>query len=155
MRAFCAHLGRVKLEAPDNIDCWMTEKPPVMPGARERLSAKDKALTAVLLEAPLLPRPAVPDFLADLASFGGEWATLALSSILSIATQRAPDRHMAAQVALHATTAAADDLRSKAVRLTANRLFLLPSLASLVSAVDYTAIVAHHGHPFWFGLPRK
>ena len=59
---------------------------------RQQLPPGDKRLAWLLLEAPALPQPAVSDLLRELLRAGPEWATAALSTVLSAITQRCPDR---------------------------------------------------------------
>lgn len=46
----------------------------------------------LLLEAPWLPAPAVPAFLADTIQLGPEWATAAMSTANNLVLLRPPDR---------------------------------------------------------------
>ena len=59
---------------------------------RSGREAKDPALMRLLLEAPWLPAPAVPSFLAATLPLGPDWATAALSTANNLVLLRPPDR---------------------------------------------------------------
>ncbi len=59
---------------------------------RQRREAKDAAIMRLLLEAPWLPDPAVPSFLAETIARGPEWTTAALSAAHNIVLLRPTDR---------------------------------------------------------------
>ena len=78
---------------------------------REQDDLAGRTLSRVLLEAPALPQPAVCEFLADVASGGGDWATLALSAARDVLTQRPPDRAPILALVLAAAAGADAPLR--------------------------------------------
>ena len=79
---------------------------------RAKLLPKDRALARLLLEAPALPEPLVPDLLRSLFLEGGEHATLALIATRDIMAQRPAIRLQALQVILSAAVAQDGDVRS-------------------------------------------
>ncbi|CAL8471131.1 g10673 [Coccomyxa elongata] len=96
----------------------------MLEGLREQQTdPKDRTIARLLLDAPALPQPAVAQFLADVAAGGTEWATLALSAAFDVVMGRPCDRAPVLDMVLSTATAQDEDIRTKAVRLTANRLF--------------------------------
>ena len=102
-------------------------------GLRAKMPPNDRTMIVLMNEVPALPGPRIRDFLSSLCSGGvgssqeeqeqGEWATVGLIAARDIAMGRPPCRQVALGVALDAAVSANDDVRSKAVRLVANRLF--------------------------------
>lgn len=86
----------------------------------------------LLLEVPALPQPAVCAFLERLAARSPDWCTLALSTARDCLVQRPPSRASLLQLVLDAAAAPTADLRTKAVRLAANRLYPDPSMAPAI-----------------------
>ena len=95
-----------------------------------------KALEGVLLGAPHLPPGVVGSFLAGAIAAGGALATAAMTAAHAVAVGRPPASAEALGAVLAAATdaGASEDVRSKAVRLAANRLVRDASLAGPVIA---------------------
>jgi len=93
-----------------------------------------KAASAALLGAPRLPPGAAAAFLGALAARGGPAATAALAAARDVALARPGARDEATAAVLDAATGLDPDLRSKAVRLVANRLLPEPLLADAIVA---------------------
>lgn len=95
----------------------------ILEGLKERLPPSDRTILSLLAEVPALPMPRIAEFLASMCTAGGEWVTLALIAARDVAVGRPPSREPALRVALEAATSTDSDVRTKAVRLLANRLF--------------------------------
>lgn len=95
----------------------------ILEGMSEKLPSSDRSIPQILVDAPELPMHAVHDFLSNLAKKGPEWATVALIAARDVALSRPPSRASALDFVLQSVVDADDDLRTKAVRLLANRLF--------------------------------
>lgn len=79
-----------------------------------------------------MPQPAVCAFLERLAERSPDWCTLALSTARDCLVQRPPSRASLLQLVLAAAAAPTADMRTKAVRLAANRLYPDPSMAPAI-----------------------
>ncbi|KAK9830014.1 hypothetical protein WJX72_009205 [[Myrmecia] bisecta] len=101
----------------------------VCEGVREALPAGDRTIARILLEAPVLPSPGVPNLLRDLCAGGGDWATLGLTTAQNIIMLRPPNRFAALGVVLDVAVCKQSDARGKAIRLVANKLFPMIALA--------------------------
>ena len=99
----------------------------ILEGLKESLPPPDRSILTLLTEVPALPMPRVADFLTALCNSGGDWATHALIAARDIAVSRPPSRDHVLKVALEAATSSDSDVRTKAVRLLANRLFPEPT----------------------------
>lgn len=77
--------------------------------------------------------PSVRQFLEQLCASGPDWSTLALLASRDLLLQRPPCRSELLGLVLEATNAEDDDLRTKAVRLTANRLFAEPTVSAQIA----------------------
>lgn len=97
----------------------------LLEGLREALPPNDKTLIQMLVEAPALPMPSTSQFLQDVCLSGPDWATLALLAARDIILHRPPARPDVLSFVLSAAISQNDDIRSKAVRLIANRLYPL------------------------------
>ncbi|KAK9793182.1 hypothetical protein WJX73_008046 [Symbiochloris irregularis] len=107
----------------------------LLEGLRDQLQPSDRTIAHMILEAPALP--GVPQFLGDLMEDGGEASTLALSTLRELMMSRPLDREASLEVVLQATVHADADLRSKAIRLTGNRLLPEPFLEARI--LDFAA----------------
>lgn len=106
----------------------------LLEGLRERLPGTDKSITRLLEDAPVVPLTPVISFLRDLSVQGPEWATLALTTARQLIEQHPPVRQHALEMVLHAAIDVDADLRSKAMRLLANKLFPAAHLAAQIES---------------------
>lgn len=86
------------------------------------------------MEVPAIPTPSVRQFLEQLCGSGPDWSTLALLAARDMLLQRPPCRAEMLGLVLEATNAGDLDLRTKAVRLTVNRLFGEASISASIEA---------------------
>uniref|UniRef100_A0A061RAN6 Symplekin n=1 Tax=Tetraselmis sp. GSL018 TaxID=582737 RepID=A0A061RAN6_9CHLO len=107
-------------------------------GLREASTPRDPSLIRLLQEAPVLPPESTSEFLASLVALGGQWAVAALKAAFDLLLQRPGLRKTCLRVILETTEAEDADIRNKAVRLIANRLFpereLMPSIEEHAAA---------------------
>ncbi|CAK9233640.1 unnamed protein product [Sphagnum troendelagicum] len=117
-------------------------------GLRDTLPASDKSLSRLLAEAPLLPLTSLK-LLEDLCNPGavGEVATSdhitqGLSALWSLILQRPPTRDICLKMALKCTVHESDDVRVKAIRLVANKLYPLTYLAEMIEEFATQSLLA-------------
>ncbi|BBN13431.1 symplekin [Marchantia polymorpha subsp. ruderalis] len=111
-------------------------------GLRDTLPPADKALSRLLAEVPVLPMTAL-DLLQGLCNpalptkdgkepLGGDRITQGLSAIWSLILQRPPARETCLKLALQCAVHEVDDIRAKAIRLVANKLYPLSYVADSI-----------------------
>lgn len=130
---------------------------------RERFDFKDPSMSQLLEQAPLLPMPAVANFLRDLALHGATvgqlgWTTRALATARVILQARPPTRKPLLDMVLQQATGGHSAVRTLAIKLIANRLYTkeCPSIAAEVCRCKgcyLCALCAHHRHHRWRRLP--
>lgn len=117
----------------------------LLQGLRQRRAWR--ALRSLLAEAPALPCPALPAFLAQLVAEGGEAATAGLGAAREALVERPALRWALLRLVLSSTRAPDPDTRSKAVRLAVNQLAALPGLGALIQADAAASLDALLGPP--------
>ncbi|KAL3691207.1 hypothetical protein R1sor_004858 [Riccia sorocarpa] len=108
-------------------------------GLRDTLPPSDKALSRLLAEVPILPMAAL-ELLQGLCNpsaatkdgkepAAGDRITQGLSALWSLILQRPPARETCLKMALQCAVHEVDDIRAKAIRLVANKLYPLSYVA--------------------------
>ncbi|MCL7032904.1 hypothetical protein MKW94_018386 [Papaver nudicaule] len=109
---------------------------------RDSFPASDKSLSRLLGEAPYLPGPAFK-LLESLCSPGsseitdketqsGDRVTQGLSAVWSLILQRPPIRDACLKIALQSAVHQLEEVRMKAIRLVANKLYPISSIAQQI-----------------------
>jgi symplekin len=120
----------------------------VAQGLRDSLPSSDKSLSRLLGDAPLLPLTSLK-LVEDLCNpeGGGEVPTgdritQGLSALWSLILQRPPTRGTCLKMALKCTVHESDDVRAKAIRLVANKLYPLPYVAQTIEEFAVQSLLA-------------
>ncbi|OVA02697.1 Protein of unknown function DUF3453 [Macleaya cordata] len=109
---------------------------------RDSFPASDKSLSRLLGEVPYLPKPALK-LLESLCSPGsnekidkelqsGDRVTQGLSAVWSLILQRPPIRDVCLKIALQSAVHQLEEVRMKAIRLVANKLYPISSIAQQI-----------------------
>ncbi|GMH39312.1 hypothetical protein BSKO_07210 [Bryopsis sp. KO-2023] len=99
-----------------------------------RIEAREKSITALLIEAPALPPVPVCRFLMTLCKRGSQFATLALTTANTIMDARPPLRETMLNVILEVTTCRDEDSRDQAIRLVKNKLYSKEEFSAKIEA---------------------
>jgi symplekin len=117
-------------------------------GLRDSLPSSDKSLSRLLGDAPLLPLTSLK-LVEDLCNpeGGGEVPTgdritQGLSALWSLILQRPPTRGTCLKMALKCTVHESDDVRAKAIRLVANKLYPLTYVAQTIEEFAVQSLLA-------------
>ncbi|KAH8955473.1 hypothetical protein BDL97_08G140600 [Sphagnum fallax] len=120
----------------------------VAQGLRDSLPSSDKSLSRLLGDAPLLPLTSLK-LVEDLCNpeGGGEVPTgdritQGLSALWSLILQRPPTRGICLKMALKCTVHESDDVRAKAIRLVANKLYPLTYVAQTIEEFAVQSLLA-------------
>ncbi|KAH9555778.1 hypothetical protein CY35_08G133900 [Sphagnum magellanicum] len=120
----------------------------VAQGLRDSLPSSDKSLSRLLGDAPLLPLTSLK-LVEDLCNpeGGGEVPTgdritQGLSALWSLILQRPPTRGTCLKMALKCTVHESDDVRAKAIRLVANKLYPLTYVAQTIEEFAVQSLLA-------------
>jgi symplekin len=115
---------------------------------RDSLPSSDKSLSRLLGDAPLLPLTSLK-LVEDLCNpeGGGEVPTgdritQGLSALWSLILQRPPTRGTCLKMALKCTVHESDDVRAKAIRLVANKLYPLTYVAQTIEEFAVQSLLA-------------
>ncbi|XP_012087848.1 uncharacterized protein LOC105646588 isoform X2 [Jatropha curcas] len=108
---------------------------------RDSFPPSDKSLSRLLGEAPYLPKP-VLNLLESLCCPGndkaendlqsGDRVTQGLSTVWGLILQRPPIREVCLKIALQSAVHHLEEVRMKAIRLVANKLYPIPSIAQQI-----------------------